>query len=186
MTKRLALFNRLLFGILGLVLIALGLWAIFDAAGVSVAQELTSHLDRAFFASITETSWYKYAAVALSLAMFIAGVTLITANLRQQKIAKVDLPSSDGTGKITAHLPSIAAAIADYLLEHDGVDKVSTRIARERGRSTATFTVEVNPTVGLEAPIRLLEAVEADFRDAIEGIDLDTVYKLHCSEVPKV
>lgn len=186
MTKKLSAFNRLLCGLLGILLIALGAWPLLTLWHVRPALWLAERIDHNWWATLTTAGWYKYAAVAGALALFVAGVLMISANLRQRKIGKVELAASDSRGKVSINLPALASAIGESLTEHPAVDKVTSRIATERGTDLWTFRVEANPAYGFNVVLRLLEETERDLRAALDGVRVETLYKVECSPVKKL
>ena len=50
-------------------------------------------------------------------------------------------------------------------------------------RPTVTFTINANPNVELDTIISFAEQMDTDFRDAVDTMDIDTVFKLHLDKV---
>ena len=53
----------------------------------------------------------------------------------------------------------------------------------DRARPTIEFTVTARPEADLTKLNDMIETSEADLRDAIEDVDIDTVYRLHMDKV---
>ena len=183
MSKTLAGVDRLILALLGIVLIALGVWPILIHFNVEFATYLAKWVDHDTWACLPEQSWWVYALAAATVVMALVGLWLIIANLRQRRFNTVHSDASNEDGSIKTSMNAIAGAVADTLATVDGVEKVSRLVAYDRARPTLQYEILADP----ETPIlRIKDAIEVndqDFRAAFPDADVDTTYKVHFTKV---
>ena len=61
--------------------------------------------------------------------------------------------------------------------------KATQSVAYVGKRPTVTFTITANPDYELETIISFVEQMVTDFCDAVDTMDIDTVFKLHLDKV---
>lgn len=183
MSKTLAGVDRLILALLGIVLIALGVWPILIHFNVEFATYLAKWVDHDTWAGLPHQSWWAYALGAATIVLALLGLWLIISNLRHHRFNTVHSDASDEDGAIKTSMTAIAGAVADTLAQVEGVEKVSRLVAYDRARPTLQYQVLADPDTPL---LRIKDAIEVndqDFRVAFPDADLDTTYKVHFSQV---
>ena len=99
MSKTLAGVDRLILALLGIVLIALGVWPILIHFNVEFATYLAKWVDHDTWAGLPHQSWWVYALGAATIVLALLGLWLIISNLRHHLI----------------HRPTVEVRIADNL-----------------------------------------------------------------------
>lgn len=183
MSKKLATFDRILLGLLGIILIALGVWPILINFNVEFAEYLAEWVDHDTWRTLGENSWWVWVLAGASALLLIIGLWLIVVNLRHRRFNNVESAASNEEGAISASMNAIATAVAKDLDALEGVDRVERLVAYDRARPTLQYTVVANPDTPLERLTNAVETNERDFREAFPDADLDTSYKLHFTKV---
>ena len=81
------------------------------------------------------------------------------------------------------HISHIAQAVAAQLETDSDVTSATQKVSIDRKRPTIEFTINARPEADLNKLNDMIETSEADLRDAIEDVDIDTVYLLHMEKV---
>lgn len=183
MSRKLATFDRILLGLLGIVLIALGVWPILIHFNVEFAKYLALWVDHDAWKSLADNDWWVWALAGGSALLLILGLWIVVANLRHRRFNYVESASSNDKGSITTSMNAIAGAVAQDLDGVKGVDHVERLVAYDRARPTLQYTVTANPDTPVERLTGAVETNERDFRAAFPDADLDTIYKLQFSKV---
>lgn len=183
MSRSLAALDRIIIALVGLVLIAGGVWAIalyFDEAH---AQWLADRVVEVPWSQATSARWYPWAlGVAMVLAA-AAGVALILANLSPRRFSRMRSETSSDTGTIELGVGPIAHAAAEFLERSPAVEKVSPKVAMDRQRPTINFTIDALPTVDIEVLRAEIEDTEKTLRTALKDLDVDSTYRIHLAAV---
>ena len=145
MSKKLATFDRILLGLLGIILIALGVWPILINFNVEFAEYLAEWVDHDTWRTLSENSWWVWVLAGASALLLIIGLWLIVVNLRHRRFNNVDSAASNEQGAISASMNAIATAVAKDLDSLDGVERVDRLVAYDRARPTLQYTVVANP-----------------------------------------
>lgn len=186
MSKGLAGFLRFIFFILGVVLIALGVWPILIHFGVGFAVEAERWVDRGVWASVPDQPWWLWALIGIAVVSAVVGLWLIISSLRVKHFNKLKSEASTEDGDIINALSPITSGIAQHLEAQPGVEDASRSVAYDRGEPTVTFTVVADPDAAVPQLRALLEQTERDFREALPDVDVATRYKLHFSKLKPV
>lgn len=182
MSRALATVDRLLFFLLGVILIVLGLWPILMHFDVGFANQAAEWVNHDVWGSLSEQSWWGYVLAGTAVVAFILGLWIIVANSRPHRFNKLTSSASNDEGQVTMSMNPIAGGIASALENLDGVETVDRRVTYDRKRPTIAYTVissAEKPLAELRAEI---EQCESDFRLAFPEMDVDTTYKLHYSK----
>lgn len=182
MTRKLSFFDRLAVFLAGLILVFIGLIPVGLYFDIPVVSEWMRSLDRAGVATVQDWSWYPWALGGIAALLIILGLPMIVANLRGRGFSRSTFEDPE-IGKTTVHLGRMASAIGDYLKQSEPVTGVDSSVAMVKKRATISFTVHADPHADLRTLVHLIESIEEDFRDAIEDLDMDTVYKIHLDKV---
>ncbi|MGV0421218.1 hypothetical protein HMPREF3155_03075 [Corynebacterium sp. HMSC06D04] len=183
MSKGLAAFDRFLLFLIAVVLIALGLWPILIHFEVPFATSLARWVDHDAWAALPSANWWPVALGAATMLLAVAGIWLIVANLRHRRFNNVASDSSNDEGAISTNMQAIAGAVAKSFDALDGVEKVHRLVAYDRARPTLQYKIEASADMPLDELTKAVETSEKDFRSAFPDANLDTVYKLHFSQV---
>ncbi|QCB27679.1 alkaline shock response membrane anchor protein AmaP [Corynebacterium endometrii] len=183
MSKGLATFERILFFVLGLVLLALGVWPILLHFDVPLAVEASRWVDHDAWAAVPGAGWWPWALAGASLLLLFCGLWLLIANLRPHKLDRVVSEASSDKGKITASIQGIAEGISQSLAQHPNIVKCDRKVALDRKRPTLTFTVTSAAEMHPKQLRELIEQTERDFRAALPDVEVETVYRLHSANL---
>lgn len=183
MSKGLAAFERVIFFIMGIVLIALGTWPILMHFDVPFATEAARWVDHDAWAAVPSTGWWPLALIGVAVLALFLGLWLLVANLHPHKLDRVESEASSDKGKITASMQGIADGIAQSLESQPGINKCTRKVALDRKRPTVTFTVTSAAELHPAELRQLINQTEQDFRYAFPDVDVDTVYKLHSANL---
>lgn len=178
MSKVTAGVDRVLFFLLGIILVTLGLWPILIHFGVRCARYLALWVDHDAWARAPQAGWWLWTLVGLTLALTAAGVWLIVENTKVRRILKVPSAASNEKGTVTLQMNVIADGIAKSLTEHEGVTAASRKVAVDRGRPQLTLSITATPETPWAQLRELIATTEADFRAAFPDSTLETVYKV--------
>lgn len=179
MSKSLAGVLRTLFALLGLVLIALGLWPVLIQLKVGGAEYLAAWIDHDYWATVPAQAWWPWALGAGAAACAALGLWLIIAPLRVRKINHMESAASNNDGKITLLLTPMMKGISAALRQHPQIVGAEHQLAFDRGRPQLTLTVTASPEFSWTDNVGLLEQLDRDLDAAFPDIEVDRVYKLY-------
>ncbi len=182
-SKKTAGFDRFIFILLGIILVALGSWPILLHFDVNFARHLELWVNHDAWATVPEQGWWPWALGGIAAVALIAGVWLIVANVRVRRINEVTSGASDDKGSIALQMAPLAAGMAASLQEHDFISEVDRKVAVDRGQPQLTLTITASPETPLVTLRQLVEETEADFRAAFPDSKLHTVYRVHYSKL---
>jgi hypothetical protein len=177
--RRISLIDRAVALLTGLAAVAGGVWTVGLFLDVPLAQAIAGRIDFSAWRSAPVQDWFDLVLAGILLLSAALGGLLIALNVRRYRINRVLSPSSDERGTIGIDLAALADAVARDLEEHPRVGSAHAVVADSRGRPTMTLTVHARPDADVPALVAVLGQSEREFRAAVPGIELDTVYRLH-------
>ena len=183
MSKLTAFIDRFIFFFIAVGLIVFGLWPVLVHFDVQFAKDLALWRDPEAWKTLPEHDWYEYLLWGVLAGSIIIGLWLIVINLRRRTFSQVGSSASDSAGEITMHIGHIAKAVAAQLATDSDITSAKHKVSIDRARPTIEFTVNARPEADLNKLNDMIETSEADLRDAIEDVDIDTVYRLHMDKV---
>ena len=186
MSKGLAAFDRIILFLLGLVLLASGLLPILMHFNVDFANEAARWVDHDTWGNLAQQPWFFSLLIGLTIVSALLGLWFIIANSRPRHFNRVDSPASNEDGDIRMQMSNLSGGIASSMEEIPGVISVDKKVSYDRARPTAEFTVTASPETNVESLRQHIDRAEADFRDAFENLDIDTVYRLHFERLQAV
>lgn len=133
MSTRVNAVNRFVLGLLGLLLVAagvLGLLVSFDVLGDSGAP-LLPQAARDFS---DDQPWFWWAVAAVCLLVSLFGLLWLLAQLRSDRVSRLDLTSDDRDGQTTVHASALTDAVEAEVEALRGVLDASARLLDRRGR----------------------------------------------------
>jgi hypothetical protein len=176
---RIAIFDRIIVLFVGLLVLTGGAWAVGLFFDVPVAQSIADRIDSAAWLTALTAGWFDPLLVAVGLLSAVLGGWLIALNLRRYRISRVISPASDALGSIEIDLATLAAAVARQLEEQPRVESVQAVVSDSWDRLTLTLTLRAHADTDVPALRATLNQTEREFRAAVPGIDVNTVYRLH-------
>lgn len=179
MNTRIALFDRIIVLLVGLLVLAGGSWAVGLFLDVPLAQDIADLIDSSAWLAAPAAGWFDPVLVVVGLLSAVLGGWLIALNLRRYRISRVTSPASDALGSIEIDLATLAAAVARQLEEHPGVESAQATVTDSWDQPTLTLTLRAHADTDVPALLRTLDQTEHEFRAAVPGIDVDTVYRIH-------
>lgn len=184
MSKGLEIFDRILVFLLGLGLIALGLIPVGLYYDIPVWSDITDTLDRNFIGEIPKQDWYGPVLIVTCLALAVIGFWLVLANIQNRGFNRRALAPADPRGGDTIiNVSRLAAAACTHAETLEPIAHASQSVAFVGDRPTATFTVTGNPEYDFNAIFAAVEEIDADFTDAVDSMDIDTVYKVQLDRI---
>lgn len=184
MTRRLAFFDRLIIFLLGLVLLAGGLVPAALYWDIPYVSEFARGINRSLITDVPGMNWYTAALIGTMLGAFILGLWLILPNIRNRGFSNRFIGTAQpDLGDTRINVARLAQAACNHAEGSEIVKQAKQTVAYVGDRPTATFTITANPDFDLETVVAFVEAIDADFRDAVDTMDMDTVFKLHLDKV---
>ncbi len=184
MTKGLAFFDRLIIFLLGLVLIAGGLIPVALFWEIPYLSPFVRELNRSALTGVPGMTWYTGALIASLVVSLILGLLMILPNIRSRAFNNRNLtPAQPELGKTRINVARVAQAACNHAETTEVVNKATQSVAYVGKRPTVTFTITANPDYELETIISFVEQMDTDFCDAVDTMDIDTVFKLHLDKV---
>ena len=184
MTRTLAFFDRLIIFLLGLLLLAGGLVPAALYWDIPYVSDFVRGVNRAVLTDVPGMNWYTAVLVGTMIGAIIIGLWLIMPNIRNRGFNnRFITPAQPDLGDTRVNVARVAQAACNHAEQTEIVKQAKQSVAYVGDRPTATFTVTANPEFDLETVVAYVEAMDADFRDALDTMDIDTVFKLHLDKV---
>lgn len=143
MTRRVRVTDRLVVGLVGLALVALGLLGLDWRYGWLLDRPDTLYTGQA--TDVVESSWWPWAAAGGGLVLGLLGLWWLLAHLRRPGPGTRRLEGSDATGLVEADLRSVATASADRLAGLAPVVGAKGHTEVIGGRTVVVLTGQVDP-----------------------------------------
>lgn len=179
MRRSTALLDRLVAGLLGVILIVAGLLGIAARFDVRPFSTWTDGIRPSRLPGHVAADWFTWAHAGTAVLGVILAVGLLAANVdRRLTRTKID-GASDDTGELRFHLADVADAVANHLQVHDGIRRARGRAEVDRGEETITIVIDVAHDADLTAIRRLCEDAALDVDAAIGDLDCGTRFLLH-------
>lgn len=186
MSKGLAAVDRIILFLLGLISLLSGLLPILIYFNVDFANYLAEWVDHDTWANLSQQPWFFTLLIVLTIVSALIGLWLIIANSRPRHFNRVNSSATNEDGTVHMQMSSLVGGIASSMEDLDGVHSVQKKVSYDRARPTAEFTVTASPETDVEKLRADIDLAEADFRDAFEDMDIDTVYRLHFDRLQAV
>lgn len=184
MTKTLSFFDRLIVFLLGLLLIAAGLFPVAEYWDIPYLTDAADYVDRFRLTDLAYQDYYITALIIATIVLAILGLWILLANIRSRAFSNRGiLPADPEHGDTIINVQRVAEAACTSLAGYPEIGRASSRVAMIGQRPTATFTVTANPSYPLEDAVRVLETADQDFRMANHTMEIDTVWKLQLDRI---
>lgn len=184
MTRTLAFFDRLIIFLLGVLLLVGGLVPAALYWEIPYVSEYVRGVNRSLLTDVPGMNWYATALICALIGTIIVGMWLIMPNIRNRGFNnRFITPAHEDQGETRINVARVAQAACKHAEQSELVTSAKQSVAYVRDRPTATFTITANPNFDMDSIVAYVEQVDADFRDALDTMDIDTVFKLHLDKV---
>lgn len=184
MSQGLAIFDRFVVFLVGLLLLLAGLVPAALYWDIPYVSEWLGSLDRASIAELPHLRGYTTGLIITALVSFLLGLWFILANIRSRAFSNREIaPSDPAHGDTVINVQRLAEAACRVLEQVPSVERATSKVAVVGDRPTTTFTVTANPAYDFNDVIRAIEAANEDFRVANHTMEIDTVWKLQLERV---
>lgn len=188
MRNNTAAVGRALTALLGFGLLVGGGSIVLWWMNVPLARQLYAHADRNWYRTAAEQSWWAWALAVVAVGATLAGLLLLAANLRPNRLGSIEFPTSPaesataGTASVSAG--ALANAIATHLGNHPLIESATGRAVYDRGLRTLRITLHATPDVPLDHLRRLAAEAVSDIAAATDDTALSTQFFLHYLPAP--
>ncbi len=179
MSARLAVFDRTIVFLVGLLIFLVGAWAVGLFFDLPVAQRLADLISFPAWFSAPQAWWYDTVIGVVMVVSLLVGGWLIILNLRRRRFGRVRSSATDATGNIDIDVARLVGAVARDVAELPLVETVRPVLTMKRHRRLVAFTIQARAGVDVPALRRVLEEAERDLREALDDIEVETTYLLH-------
>lgn len=146
--------------LVGLLLLAGGLYGVGLWADLPLAHSLSRRMDRLWYFTAAQQSWWPWALGVAAALFLVIGVGLVVSMVRPRPHRTVDL-ARRSLGLLTVSPAAVGGAIAASLEGVEGVLSAKSSSRMVRGIPTLSIDVRISPYTEL-APLRaLLESTAA-------------------------
>lgn len=191
MSRLVAGIDRIIVFLVGLVLLAVGVWAVALAFNVDIATQLGSWYDHSKLTHFLNGPWYPWALLLIAIATIIVGVWQFKANVSQRRFNAVSPQpeeknaneGGDAAGTLSVNTTQLAAAAAEAFRTNEDVTKVTSSTRYDRARPTINWTIHAQPALNVDNLVQQIEANDADLAAALPGVDVDTRYFIELDAV---
>jgi hypothetical protein len=183
MRNQTAAVGRALTALLGVGLLIGGGSIVLWWMDVPLARRLYAHADRDWYRTAAEQSWWAWALALVAVFATVAGLLLLTANLRPNRLGAIELTTppgespTPGTAAVSAGV--LANAVAAHLGNHPLITSATGRAVHDRGLRTLRITMRADPDVPLDQLRGLAANAVADIAAATDHTDLATQFFVH-------
>lgn len=126
----------------------------------------------------TTQPWWPWVAAIIGLVLVLLGLRWLVSHLPSRAVAKVRLPGTGPTGRLTADVKSVGQVAAQVLADTEGVRSARGAIERDRGQVVARFTATIEPQADLELIADAADALSADLKTVLQRDDLHCIVNL--------
>lgn len=147
--------DRIVVGLVGLVLLGGGLWALGDRLDQRLAIDATDHISTSTIDRLPEQPWWPAVVGAAGVLLILVALWLLVRHLRGTASKTV---VTEGGG--TVDLDRVADAVAADLGRSPLIRRARSRTVLEKGRPVIRVSVSIAP----DAPVHELSALAAAAR----------------------
>lgn len=183
MSTKLAGINRFFTFLIAVALIALGIFPLLLHLNVPQARTISDSISAEAIGSAPDQPWWPWALGLTTVIAAVLGIWVILANLNSRRFSRMESSASTDNGSIGLSIDSIADAVTEDLETIPEVTSVSSTVAYDRSRPTVRYIIKADNTVSVPELKTRVERAESYFRDAVEDVDVDTVYQLKLSPI---
>ncbi len=159
--------DRIVSGLVGLVLLGGGLWALGDRLGQRIASDAAQRVSTSTIAGLPDQSWWRPVVGAVGVLLIIGALWLLVRHLHRPAARTVAIPGG-GTVDLGRVADAVAADLGRSPLIHRA--RASTRV--EKGGPVIRVAVGVSPDASVEDLSALAAAARHEVASAT-GPDVD-------------
>lgn len=185
MSRFLDVADRIVVFLVGLALLALGLWSVGLYIDQPQAQWLADQADLQQWLHAPDKDWFPWVVTGLGVLSAVVALLLIIPNLRRHRIRTMTSRASNELGSITIGLDALADAVAQSFAALPRVNRASAVVAEDHGEKTMTITINANADASIPHIREHAEQAERDLLAAAGDIEVRTMYKLHMAPVER-
>jgi hypothetical protein len=173
MGRRTAVVDRLIVGLVALLMIGAGVLVIGWRRKWTFATDMADRIDLRWFAQAPDERLWPAAMFVIAVTALVFGLVLLTTNLARHRIGPAMLSGSDEVGSLSVDLGALAGAIAEDLQRRvPGVVAASAHAILERGQPTIPIRLTVDPRSDLRELVRAAELTAHQVTHALDGADV--------------
>lgn len=161
MNRRTAALDRVVAGLIGLTILAVGAWLVAWVLDLLPGGWWSpERLSIGLAASVTEDAWWTWLLLGGGLLLVAVGGAWLTAHLRSSSVERLSMPGDTEGGRLLLEGRALAdGASAGLAALSPEVTGASGRLVDERGRIVLSLTATVRDDVDLREVTRACEAV---------------------------
>lgn len=162
--------NRILAGLLGLLLLAAGvaLFAWWNGQFPGLPQKI----DMGGLGWLPQQGWWPWALGAAGAILALIGFRWLAAHLPNRGVGHLNLTGSNSDGKLLVDAGAVVAAAAEAFQETPGVRSANGTIQRDRGQLVARLTATIEREADLPRMANAADAVSTQLQQALQRQDL--------------
>lgn len=160
--RGLGLVGRLVTALVGIALIAAGAYGIAFWADVDFPDRWPVYLDRQWYFSAADQSWWPWALVGVAVLSIVVGALLVALHLRPRRAPQVSVGRTD-LGALSIEPSAVGDAVAAQLADLPDVEGADARARVVGGQETITLNVRAVP----DADVDELRAKMVEFAGAV-------------------
>lgn len=175
-------FDRIFTFLIGLLLLAVAVWALLDYFNVKEAETVTERAQISDWGTLAQQSWYNYLLAGVAVLGVIIGLWILLANLRRNRIGRVEARAYDRSTTYIG-LNQLVDATAEALEQVPGVEQAHGYAIEDRGRQVLKITAVVEPTADELLINQAIEQAERDLRAAVPDVEFDSEFYLRVGQL---
>ncbi|MFD8880595.1 hypothetical protein CJ204_09895 [Corynebacterium xerosis] len=184
MRRSTAILDRLVAGLLGVILLAAGTLGLAAKYGIAPFSEWTDGLRPSRLPGHVAADWFTLALAGAAVAGVVLSIALLAANLdRRLTRTRID-EASDDTGELRYHLADVAEAVAKHLQLHDGIRRARGRAEVDRGADVITVVIDADHDADIDSIRRTCEIASADVATAVGDTCSGARFLIHLDPPP--
>lgn len=184
MKRSTAILDRLVAGLLGMMLLAAGLLGLAAKYGIAPFSEWTDGLRPYRLPGHVAADWFTWAHAGAAVASVVLSIALLAANLDRRLIRTRIDEASDDTGELRYHLADVAEAVGKHLQLHDGIRRARGRAEVDGGADVITVVIDADHDADIETIRRTCEIASTDVATAVGDTCSGARFLIHLEPPP--
>lgn len=168
--------DRIVAALAGLVLIAVGVFALLWYSGR--LGSAPTRMDLGGIRWLPKQQWWPWALGMAGVVLALLGLRWLLSHLPNRGVTNLYLPGSNAQGKLLVAAGPVADAAASALAKTPGVRSAKGRIGHDRGEIVARIDATIEREADLRVVAAAADAVTGDLQAALEREDLTSRVQL--------